>query len=239
MHIQYGVSQFQNSEVFPSHKIMFSPWEHLCSWLGKFLLFLALCSPQSCPWVTFLGLNPAKRWPDPTRDFRQKVWPDPRLDQTPIYIFIWIFYLLISSLFYIKNQSIRMYSILVFEDSYWYRYQEIISEKKKIWSADPTRQNPAKSWLDPIWGSIRPVDNSGLHVFTSVCVNFLSQSGQATVFASVNFMLPIQFVTLFELHVTIRTDERLFTGVISTMRIQFATLCELHHYLSFILCIKT
>ena len=31
---------------------------------------------QSCPRVTFLGPDPAKRWPDPTRDCRQKVWPD-------------------------------------------------------------------------------------------------------------------------------------------------------------------
>ena len=34
---------------------------------------------QSCPRVTFLGPDPAKRWPDPTRDYQQKVWPDPRI----------------------------------------------------------------------------------------------------------------------------------------------------------------
>ena len=33
----------------------------------------------------------------------------------------------------------------VFEDSYRFRYQEIISKTFKNQSADPTRQNPAKS----------------------------------------------------------------------------------------------
>ena len=37
---------------------------------------------QNCPRVTFLGPDPAKRWPDPTRDCWRKVWPDP----TPLHI---------------------------------------------------------------------------------------------------------------------------------------------------------
>ena len=32
---------------------------------------------QSCPRVPFLGPDPTRRNIDPTRDYQQKVWPDP------------------------------------------------------------------------------------------------------------------------------------------------------------------
>ena len=74
---------------------------------------------QSCPRVTFLGPDPAKRWPDPTRDCRQKsdglTRPDPRPDPFPICtIFNWIIIYYLFNYYIlniVENQSIRMYSI--------------------------------------------------------------------------------------------------------------------------------
>ena len=66
---------------------------------------------QSCPRIPFLGPDSTRL--NPTRDFWQKVWPDPTRGPTlPPYELN--SYLLISLLFYIKyrkNQSVRMYSI--------------------------------------------------------------------------------------------------------------------------------
>ena len=46
---KYGVSQFQNPEVFPSHKTMFSPYDMYAYDLENFFIFLALWSPDILP----------------------------------------------------------------------------------------------------------------------------------------------------------------------------------------------
>ena len=48
-------------------------------------------SEYCCQRVTFPGPDPAKRWPDPTRDSRQKVWPDPTRPSLPhMYYVSWV-----------------------------------------------------------------------------------------------------------------------------------------------------
>ena len=118
---------------------------------------------QSCPRVTFLGPDPTRPAetlirPDPTRDCRQKVWPDPTRPAARPFPNMYSLqlnnlYLLISSLLYIKYRRKSINPNVVFEDSYGFRYQEIISEtlkNPKCWP-DPTRPAKirAKSWPDP------------------------------------------------------------------------------------------
>ena len=105
---------------------------------------------QSCPRATFLGPDPnrpGKQWPDPTRD----CWPDPRQDPSPIWLYSLYFNnnVLISELIYIEYHSKSINPNVVFEDSYRFRHQEIISKKWTIRSADPTRQNRDPTEPDP------------------------------------------------------------------------------------------
>ena len=104
---------------------------------------------QSCPRVTFLGPDPTRRNVDPTR-------PDPRLPtknltrpaarpfpnmyrlQLNNYIYQLVNY-------YIKYRRKSINPNVVFEDSYRFRYQEIISKNEKIRSAVPTRPDSPKS----------------------------------------------------------------------------------------------
>ena len=87
---------------------------------------------QSCPQVTFLGPDPAKRWPDPTRDCRQKDWPDPaRPDPTHPLLF-------------------HEFNIQVAN-----RCADPTRPTKIRQNYDPTRSNPTRV-------SIRPVDNSDI-----------------------------------------------------------------------------
>ena len=85
---------------------------------------------------------------------------------------------------------------------------------------------PRFEWLI-LWlmQSITPARNTPGHnfkidisscIFASLCELLVTVWTGERFFASVNFMMPIQFVTLLELHVTIRTNERFFTGVNST-----------------------
>ena len=141
--------------------------------------------------------DPVKPWPDPARPDPTRpdpTRPDPRLltksltrpAARPFPICVVFNLIIICQLVYysiLNIVKINQSECIVFEDSYRFRYQEIISEKlqnPKCWP-DSTRQNPAKSWLGPARpdptrpdptrpdptrpdstrGSIRPVDNSG------------------------------------------------------------------------------
>ena len=79
--------------------------------------------------------------PDPRLQTKSLTRPDPRPDPSPICIvFNWI---IIYQLVKYRRKSIN--PNVVFEDSYRFRYQEIISKNYKIRSADPTRPDPPKS----------------------------------------------------------------------------------------------
>ena len=119
---------------------------------NSFMMVTKSISELSTDHFSWTRPDPLKRFTrfDPTRDCRQKVWPDPTRGPTlPQYMYSLqlnnYIYLLVNYRWKSINPN------LVFEDSHRFMYQEIISKKlknPKCWP-DPTRQNPAKSWPDP------------------------------------------------------------------------------------------
>ena len=112
--------------------------------------------------------DPTRRNVDPTRDCRQKVWPDPTRPAARPFPNMYslqlnnYIYQLVN--YYIKYRRKSINPNLVFEDSHRFRYQEIISRKlknPKCWP-DPPKSGKIVTRPDPTRGSIRPVDNSGM-----------------------------------------------------------------------------
>ena len=104
---QYGRSQFQNPEVFPSHKTVFTV-RTSCLWLGKFLLFLALCSPVLSSWVNRLGVNCSDfGWQYYPNSSHFKSWDTVKIE-TFIYTLIFSFILLFLFMFIARVQRFAL-----------------------------------------------------------------------------------------------------------------------------------
>ena len=109
---------------------------------------------QSCPRVTFLGRDPTRRNVDPTRPdprllTKSLTRPEPATIPSPICIVFNLIIIYLLNYYYNKCRWKSINPNVVFEDSYRFKYQEIISKKTnksevltRPGSADPTR--PAK-----------------------------------------------------------------------------------------------